>query len=280
MIENPVRPARSRLSRPGTWAGPERRRSTAVGLPVLGAALLVGVWWLATVAFHIQRILLPAPPDVVRAFLRLPEYLAESAWVTLGETLGGFAAATVAGLLIGVALTSSRLVEQAVLPLLVGVNSVPKLAVAPLLTVWLGFGQGPKLVMVFLLCFFPIVLSTMSGLASTSADLVELSRSLSASRWHTFVKIRLPWALPQVFVGLKVAIALAVVGAVVAEFTSVGTARGLGAVVITSGTSADTPLAFAAIILLTGLSVALFYLVVGAERLLLPWVKETQAQQV
>jgi NitT/TauT family transport system permease protein len=263
MIDNPARPARSRLS--------------AVGLPLLGAILVIAAWWLATVAFHILPVLLPSPPDIVRAFLRLPEFLARNAWVTLVETLGGFAAATLAGLVIALLLTSSRLLEHAVLPLLVAFNSVPKLAIAPLLTVWLGFGQMPKMVMVFLLCFFPIVLSTMSGLTSTPADLGELARTLSASRWHTFAKIRIPWALPQIFVGLKVAISLAVIGAIVGEFTGTGTDRGLGAVIIISGTSADTPLAFAAITLLAVLSIGLFYLVVAAERLLLPWVKETQS---
>jgi NitT/TauT family transport system permease protein len=179
--------------------------------------------------------------------------------------------------LTGLALTSSRLVERALLPQLVAFNAVPKLAIAPLLTAWFGFGQLPKMVMVFLLCFFPIILSTMSGVMSTPADLGEVARSLSASRWHTFAKIRIPWALPQIFVGLKVAITLAVIGAAVGEFTGTGTIRGLGATIIISGTSADTPLAFAAIMLLTVLSIGLFYLVVAAERLLLPWVKEASA---
>jgi NitT/TauT family transport system permease protein len=255
-----------------------RSRLSSIGLPIAGMVGMISAWWLVTFVFGIQKFLLPAPPDVVRAFLRLPGYLVTNGRVTLIETLGGFLAATVVGLLIGLLVTAAQVLERAILPVLVTVNSIPKLAVAPLLTVWLGFGQMPKMVMVFLLCFFPIVLSTMSGLAATPTDLGEVARSLSATRFQTFVKIRIPWALPQIFVGLKVAISLAVIGAVVGEFTGTGTDRGLGAVIVMSGASADTPLAFAAIGLLAVMSVGLFYLLVVAERLLLPWVREASAQ--
>jgi NitT/TauT family transport system permease protein len=124
-------------------------------------------------------------------------------------------------------------------------------------------------VLVVLICVFPIVVATMAGLTSTPAELAELSRSLSASAWQTYLKIRLPWALPQVFTGLKVAVSLAVIGAVVAEISHPD--GGLGAVIVLSGMSLDTPLAFAAIVLLALLSTALFYLVVGLERWLVPW---------
>jgi NitT/TauT family transport system permease protein len=149
---------------------------------------------------------------------------------------------------------------------------VPKVALAPLLVVWLGFGPQPKILMVILICFFPVVVATMAGLTSTPTELGDLVRSLSASWLQTYVKVRLPWALPQIFVGLKVAISLAVIGAVVAEISS--PQHGLGAVIVLSGSSVDTPLAFAAITLLALMSVALFYLVVVIERLLLPWAKE------
>src|SRR5262249_10745701 len=138
--------------------------------------------------------------------------------------------------------------------------------------VWLGFGDAPKIVMVALISFFPIVVATMAGLTSTPTDLRELSRSLSASWAQTYLKFRLPWAIPQIFTGLKVGITLAVIGAVVSEIAS--PQHGLGAVVLLSGQSLDTPLAFSAITLLALMSVALFYLVVGVERLLLPWAKE------
>jgi NitT/TauT family transport system permease protein len=145
-------------------------------------------------------------------------------------------------------------------------------ALAPLLVVWLGFGPKPKIVMVVLISFFPIVVATMAGLTSTPVELSELGRSLSASWWQMFVKVRMRWALPQVFVGLKVAISLAVVGAIVAEIANPG--QGLGSVIVLSGSSADTPLAFASITLLALISVTLFYAIVALERLLLPWARE------
>ncbi|KUL39651.1 ABC transporter permease [Actinoplanes awajinensis] len=238
-------------------------------LPVAGALAAIGLWWGATVVFGIRPLFLPAPPDVVAAFRAQPGYLLRETGATLLETVTGFGLAVLLGLLIAVTLTASRTLERAALPVLVALNSVPKVAVAPLLVVWLGFGPRPKVVLVLLICVFPIVVATMAGLTSTPSELGELSRSLSASAWQTYVKIRLPWALPQVFTGLKVAVSLAVIGAVVAEISN--PSGGLGAVVVLSGMSFDTPLAFAAIVLLALLSTALFYLVVAVERLLVPW---------
>ncbi len=250
-----------------------RSRSTAVLAPLLGAATLTGAWWLATILFRIRPFLLPAPPDIVHSFLTMPGYLLRQAVVTLVESLIGFGVATVAGLVLAIALVASGLVSRTVFPLLVAANAVPKLAIAPLLFVWMGFGATPKVVMVVLICFFPIVVSAMTGLGSTPADLGELARSLSGSRWRTFVKVRIPWAVPQIFIGVKVAISLSVVGAVVAEFS--GSNAGLGFVIVSSGQQADTALAFVSIVLLAFLSIGLFYLVSGVERLLLPWVRET-----
>jgi NitT/TauT family transport system permease protein len=249
-----------------------RGRTSAIVLPILGAVVAVAAWWAITRLFHIRKFFLPAPPDIVRAFRLQTSYLFSEAWQTLQATLIGFLIAAVAGLVIAVALAASRIIERATLPLIVALNAIPKVAVAPLLVVWLGFGSLPEIVLVALISFFPVVVSTMAGLTSTPTDLGELSRSLSASWGQTYVKFRLPWALPQIFTGLKVGISLAVVGAVVAEISS--PQQGLGAVIVLSGQNVDTPLAFAAIALLALISVALFYLVVGVERLLLPWAKE------
>jgi NitT/TauT family transport system permease protein len=241
------------------------------GLPVLGVVGAIALWWSATVIFGIRSFFLPAPPDIVAAFRAQPAYLMRETAATLTGTVTGFGIAVLAGLLLSVALTVWRALERATLPVLVALNSVPKVAVAPLLVVWLGFGVRPKVVLVVLICFFPVVVATMAGLGSTPAELGELSRSLSASAWQAYVKIRLPWALPQVFVGLKVAISLAVIGAVVAEINN--PTSGLGAVIVLSGMSFDTPLAFAAIFLLAVLSTVLFYLVVALERWLVPWAR-------
>jgi NitT/TauT family transport system permease protein len=199
------------------------------------------------------------------------------AWDTTVETLLGFAMAIVAGWLIAAGLTASRVAHRMVYPLLVAVNAVPKVAVAPLFVLWLGFGVVPKSLLVFTICFFPVVISAASGLASTPPELVELGRSLKARPWQAYLKIRLPNALPQVFVGLKVGITLAVVGAVVAEFQG-GTDRGLGFVTITSSGQGLAAQAFVAVILLALLSIVLFYVVVGVERLLLPWARAVQGR--
>ena len=247
-------------------------RLSGVWLPLLGAAGAIALWWLITIIFDILPFFLPAPPDVVAAFRKNPQYMLRESWVTMYETLLGFGIAAAAGLVIAVVLAAVRPIERAMMPLFVALNSIPKVALAPLLVVWLGFGPKPKIVMVVLICFFPIVVATMAGLSSTPIELFDLGRSLSASWWQMFIKVRMRWALPQVFVGLKVAISLAVVGAIVAEIANPG--EGLGSVIVLSGSSADTPLAFASITLLALISVVLFYAIVGLERMLVPWARE------
>ncbi len=254
---------------------PERPIFYGVVVPFLGVVAFVVGWWGITAGFHVRPFFLPGPLDVWRAYHELPVVLLKEAWVTLSESLVGFALAAIGGLVLALILTSSRILERATMPLLVAANSIPKVAIAPILLIWMGFGQTPKIVMAILLSFFPILIASMSGLTSTPADLGELAHSLSGSRWKTFLKVRLPWALPQIFVGLKVAITLAVIGAVVAE--QQGASHGLGYIVVSSGQQANTPLAFVAVVLLAIMSVALYYAVVGIERLLLPWVRETSA---
>jgi NitT/TauT family transport system permease protein len=243
-----------------------------VGLPVLGFAVFVALWWSATALFHVDTFMVPSPWDVAHSMRVNHALLLKSTWISLKESLGGFLIAAAGALILALLLTASRYVEQAAMPLLVTINAIPKLAVAPLILVWMGFGQGPKIVMAVLICFFPILISAVTGLTSAPADFGELARSLSSSRWKTFVKMRLPWALPQVFVGLKVAVGLAIIGTVVQE--NAGALEGLGYVITSAEPAFDTPLAFASVILLTIMSIVLFYALVGMERLILPWARE------
>jgi len=245
----------------------------SLGLALLGGAATVGAWWLVIIAFDIESFLVPTPRAVLDAFLRWPGYLLENAWVTLTETVQGFVLTAAAGILVGALLAASDLLARAMYPALVALNAVPKLAFAPLLLVWLGFGPGPKVVMAALMCFFPIVLATATGLSATPAELIELTRSLSASRWQTFTRVRWQAALPQIMVGLKTAMPLAVIGALVGELF--GATAGLGFVIQNAG--ADTALAFAAIALLALMSIALFYALVLLEGRLVPWVRHTTA---
>lgn len=251
-----------------------RRLAVGTLLPVLTIAALVGLWWLATLIFDWPAFLVPTPLDVGNEIVDERRLLLDSFEATLYESLIGFAIAIAVAVPSAVAIAYSELLERTVYPALVALNAIPKIAIAPLLVIWMGFGIGPKITMVVLICFFPIVISTATGLKATPAELVELSRSLSASRLDEFVRFRFPWALPYVFVGLKVAIALAVIGAVVGEF--IGATEGLGYVIVASQQNANTTLAFAAIVLLSLMSIALFYAIVLTQRVLVPWSDEPQ----
>ncbi|WP_422773183.1 ABC transporter permease [Plantactinospora sp. WMMC1484] len=250
----------------------ELSAGTRTSLPVVGTIAAIGLWWLVTAVFDIETLFLPSPPEVVDAFDREPAYLFEAAWVTLWVTLAGFGVAAAGGMLAALLLTSSRLLEQATLPMIVAFNAVPKVSLVPLLILWIGYDSRTKVSLVVLIAFFPIMIATMAGLTSTPADLHELTRSLSASRLKTYLKVRLPWALPQVFVGLKLGITLSLIGAVVAELQTLN--KGLGAIIYSTQQSFDTPLAFAAITLTGLLGISLFYAVVMAERLVVPWAQK------
>lgn len=258
---------------------PTRLRPTAatlvnrIGLPVLGVVGTIGLWWWVTWYFNIRTFFLPSPADVVESLNKNFEALLEQSWITVYETLAGFGIGAAAGLLIAVALSASGSLQRALLPVIVALNAVPKVALAPLFMVWFGLDHAPKIAMAASICFFPIMISTMAGLASTPAELGELARSLSATRTQVFLKVRVPWALPQVFVGLKLGMTLALIGTVVAQIAR--PSGGLGTMILLAQQNANTPLIFAAIVLLTVISVALFYLVVLAERLLIPWARET-----
>jgi NitT/TauT family transport system permease protein len=246
---------------------------------VVGVLVAVSVWWVAAVALDVGSLFLPAPPDLVEVVRQSGRagYLMDRTWETLMVTVLGFAVAMAGGFLIALLLAAFQSVERAALPVLVALNAVPKVALAPLLVVWLGFEIKPKVVMVVLICFFPIVVATMSGLASTPADLGELTESLSASRWQTYLKVRVPWALPQIFVGLKVSVPLAVIGAVVAETNNPNS--GLGSAIVRASQQLETALAFVCLVLLALLSTVLFYTVVVLERMLIPWARAIAAQK-
>lgn len=240
--------------------------------PITGLVVVVLAWWAATTYLGVRPIILPAPQDVVAELVSRASFLTEHAVVTLKESLAGFLINVVVGILAGALIAASSLVDRTVSPWLVALNAIPKVALAPLLVVWLGFGMSSRVGMVVLMCFFPIVLASATGLKSTPFELVELTASLDAPKWRTFVKVRFPNALPHIFVGLKVAMPLAVVGAVIGEFRGNG---GLGQVIVRSSALADTKLAFAAIVVVSILSILLYYLLEAVERLLLPWVRAT-----
>jgi NitT/TauT family transport system permease protein len=273
MIDSQVLPPRRATASAASRAVPSRRsargRLRAVVLPVVGLVLAIGGWWLAVVVFGVREMFLPSPVAIVTAFAAQPLDILQGVWTTVEEMLGGFGLAIAVGLVIALVMSASRTLNQMFYPLIVAVNAIPKVALAPLLVVSIGLGVTSKVVLVFLVCFFPIVVSSYAGFTSTPADLAELARALSASRLQTFAKVRFPGALPQIFVGLKVAAGLAAVGAVVGEMA--GSIRGLGNELFAYSGQGRTAEGYAAVLLLSILSVVLFYVVVAVERLVIPW---------
>ncbi|MEJ3747558.1 ABC transporter permease [Actinomycetes bacterium KLBMP 9797] len=252
-------------------------RFPAAAFPIAGLVVTILTWWLVTTVFDwAHPVVLPPPQDVLRGMGTNRGLLFDGTVVTTLETVIGFVLSAAAGFGIGVVLAGSTVLERMFSPLLVAVNAVPKIAFGPLMVAWLGFGQPPIQFMIFVMSFFPVVLATVTGLTRTPAEFVELARSLDASRWQEFVKVRLPAALPQIFVGLKLALPLASVGAIIGEFQAGDSQRpGLGSLIVQTLAQGDSPTAFGAFVLIAATTVALYYLVVGLEHLLLPWVRAT-----
>jgi NitT/TauT family transport system permease protein len=232
-------------------------------------AAVVGAWWFVSARDYVPKYLLPSPAQVGEVLTGEWRMLARHSAVTLYETVLGFMLAVVLGLVTAVAIAYSRTVDKAIYPLVLVAQVIPKIAIAPLLVVWLGVGLSPKIVLAVLISFFPIVVAGVAGLRATDPELLDLSATMGAGRWRTFRKIRFPNALPQLMTGLKVAVTLAVVGAVVGEF--VGASEGLGHVLLLANGNLDAPLLFADLILMSALGIALFVLVEIAEALLIPW---------
>ncbi|EWY41891.1 ABC transporter permease [Skermanella stibiiresistens SB22] len=237
--------------------------------PALTAVILVGAWYLAVLFFEVPRYLLPLPGEVVTRLIEDRDFLLRHGWVTTYETLGGFALSIVIGIPLALLIVSSSTIDRALMPWIVLSQTFPKIALAPLIVVWFGLGLVPKLIVTFLVAFFPILISTIVGLRSMERDMDELRLSMRASVWQTFWYFRLPLALPSLFAGLKVSVAFAAVGAVIAEW--VGANEGLGYLLLTANANLDTPLLFAVLVLLMVLGMVLYHAIEMLERLLIPW---------
>jgi NitT/TauT family transport system permease protein len=244
-----------------------------LGETLIPAATLLAVllaWEIATRAFRIPRFIMPAPSAILGEGWEWRYRFIGHTWVTLYETLGGFALSMVVGVPLAVLIVYSPVLRAAIYPLVILAQSVPKIAIAPVLLLVLGYGEVPKMVVAFLVAFFPVVVDTATGLAATPPELLDLSRSYRASAFNTFMKVRLPMALPFIFAGAKVAITLSVIGAVVGEF--VGSDKGLGYVILSSTSYWKTEVAFSAMILLSLMAIVLFAAVSLVERFVCPWL--------
>lgn len=245
-----------------------KRFGGAVQVSLTVAAFLL-LWEASARGFKLPSYILPAPSEILVELGNRRLQYANAALYTLQPMLMGFAAAVVIGVALALVVAFSRTMEKTVYPLLVFFQIVPKIAVAPLFIIWFGFGLVPKVLLVFLLSFFPVVVSAITAFRSVDPDILDLARSTGAGRWRTFVKVQIPHALPTLFTGFKVAAALSATAAVVAEF--VASDRGLGYLLLEANGNLNTSMAFGSVFVLTALGFALYALVEIAEQIMIPW---------
>jgi NitT/TauT family transport system permease protein len=240
-----------------------------IGTTTLSILATLALWEALLWIFPVPTFIVPAPSVIfAEAVARWPLYLYHS-WVTLYEMVVGFALAAAVGVLLAVAIVYSRLIRNLIYPQIVVLQIVPKVAIAPLLLLWAGYGLTSKVLLALLISFFPVVVNMVTGLLAIEEELIELCRILHAGRWQEFTKVRLPNALPYLFSSLKVASTLAVIGAVIGEF--VGGSEGLGHLIIIANTEMRTQMSFVALFSLSFLGFLLYGAVVVAERVLMPW---------
>jgi putative hydroxymethylpyrimidine transport system permease protein len=238
-------------------------------LALLGAWEAAARWDLLANALNIEPFLVPAPTEIAQALWEDRELLADDAWVTLQEVLLGFLVSLAAGVGFALLLHVSSSARRAIYPLLVASQTVPIIVVAPILVVWFGYGIGPKLAIIALICFFPITVNTLDGLRSVDPDLVPMMRTLDASRWQILRRVEVPTALPYLFSGAKIAVAVAVIGAVFGEWA--GSDSGLGHLMLQASAQLLTARLFAAVVVLSAFAIALFGLLSLLERRVAWW---------
>jgi NitT/TauT family transport system permease protein len=249
-------------------------RSRALLWP-LAVMLVVLLAWEETVrALHVKTVLLPRPSVIAAVLWWQGPLILEHLWPTFYQIVLGFLLSLAGGVLMAVLITYSEIVRKGFYPLIVVSQIVPKVAVAPLFVVWFGLGDLSRLLLAFLIAFFPIVINTAAGLTSVDDDYVRMARAYMGSRLQIFTKIRLPHALPLIFGGMKISITLAVIGVVVAEF--VAAQRGIGYLIVMANGLLDTPLMMAAIVALSAMGLGLYGIVAGLERMVVYWHVPTE----
>lgn len=247
-----------------------RFRSTADGIiPLVFIILLLAGWEYIVRLRSVPDYILPGPAQIVRTLIDHAPVIAGHARSTLVECLAGFAVAIVFSFIVAFLMDEIPLFRKALYPLIVASQTIPIVSVAPLFIIWFGYGMLPKIIVVVLVCFFPIVISLLSGLASVDDDYLELFRSMQAGRLQIFRMVKLPLAMPSFFAGLRISAAYSVMGAVIGEW--LGAKQGLGTYMTLSQRSFQVDRVFAAILAVTALSAALFLLVSFIERLVIPW---------
>ena len=236
-----------------------------VGLPVVSTVLLLLLWEALVRYYKVPVSLLPAPSMLYERFLQTYPTIFAQAIPTTIETLLGFVLATILGMLLAIALTYSRLLDAALYPGVIFFQLIPKIALAPLFIVWLGIGTESRLAFSIFISFFPIVVATMAGLRSTPPEMLRLCHALTATKWQLFILVRLPFAVPYIFSGMKIAVTFAMIGVIIGEFITAQ--RGLGFIIIFASSQADTALILVAIAMLCVVGLGLYGVVALVERM-------------
>lgn len=249
--------------------GPVTDALRASAYPLLILIICLGLWQAVVSLTSIKEYLLPSPRHVADAIGNNASSLFSAAAVTSKESLYGFLLAAVVGIPLGFLVALTKIGSRGIYPLVVGSNAIPKVAIAPLFVIWFGFGQAPKVLIAFLVAFFPVVVNTVIGVASLEKEKLFLAETMGMGWFSTLWRIRLPQALPAIFAGLKIATSLAVIGAVVAEFVDANS--GLGMILLRAGGNLQTDLVFACLVFLTMIGILFFAIIVVLEQLLLPW---------
>ena len=259
-----------------TFAARVRRMARWLG-PALLLAALIAVWQGAVVLFAVPAWKLPAPSAIAAELVASRDLYLKHTWVTLMEVMLGFGAALATGVLLATLIAYYRTLQRAVYPLVIASQTIPIIVIAPLLLIWVGYGIAPKIIVVILIAFFPITVNTVDGLRSVDTDMVNMMRTLGASRRQIFTKVQVPTAMPFLFSGTKIAVTFSVIGAVIGEW--VGASAGLGYLTRISVPLFLTARSFGAVLLLAAMGIILFVSVALLERLLLPWYHTEQRQR-
>jgi putative hydroxymethylpyrimidine transport system permease protein len=244
-------------------------------LPALLLAILIGLWQIAAStgaiaeALSLEDFLVPSPAEIASSLWDNRSLLAENAWVTLREIVLGIACALAVGSGFAVLMHRWRVLRDAAYPLIVASQTIPIVVIAPILVVWFGYGITPKIVIVALVCFFPITVAVLDGLRSVDPEAVKLMRSLDASRWQRFRRVEAPSALPNLFTGAKIAVVIAPIGAVFAEWA--GSSSGLGHLIQSDTANFEVARQFATVVVLSAMALALMALTVLVERHVVRW---------
>ncbi len=237
--------------------------------PSLVALALVIIWQVWVVTQHIPEAILPTPLVILQTIILRLDLLVQHTWPTTRECIIGFLLSVGVGVSLGILLALSRWFRNGIYPLIVAFQVVPKVALAPLFIVWFGLGSMSRLLLAFVIAFFPMVVNTFAGIESTDPVMVRMARAFSASRWQIFCKIEFPNALPYIFGGLKIGITFSVIGIIVAEFVTAQ--EGLGYLIVFSEGNFDTPMLMAALVTLSTVGVILYGIIVGLEKLVIRW---------